>query len=98
MPLKNPGSESDTLVREAILDLLSDEEVGLVAMWEAGGPLESGSEYVDLARLRSGIRTADASTSVATGDMLPRCAVDDLTWKRILAKVERVVERTSGAR
>ncbi len=96
--MKKLGSENDYLVREAILDLLSDDEVGRVAMWEAGGLLETGSEYVDLARLRAGIRTVDGATSVVAGDMLPRCAVDDLTWTRILAKVGRVVERTSGAR
>jgi len=73
--------------REAILKLLSDDEIARVSTREAGAPLEPGDEYVDLKHLRRGVRYMTSMTHVRTSDLLPRNAVSDETWTKICARL-----------
>jgi hypothetical protein len=70
--------------REAILALLSDAEVAKVSRAEDGARLVEGDEYVDLEDLASGIHQVQATSRSAPGHFLPRSAVSDATWQRIV--------------
>jgi hypothetical protein len=77
------------LKREAILKLLTDVEVAKVSTAEDAPRLVEGDEYVDLEDLDSGVRVqlVQATPRTAPGRALPRSAVSDATW----AKIVRVV-------
>ncbi len=77
---------SDYARRERILDLLSDEEVAKVSTAEAGVRLADGEEYIDLEKLEQGIRQAHGETA-AVGRLLPRSAVREATWGRIVSEI-----------
>jgi hypothetical protein len=76
-------------IRESILELLSDEEVARVSAAETATGLVDGDEYLDLERLDQGVRHAQGS-SVAMGSVLPKKAVHDQTWRKILAELPAV--------
>jgi len=78
--------------RERILELLSDEEVARVSTAEAQVRLEDGDEYVDLERIEEGVRQAHGPTT-AMGRLLPRSAVSDATWSKILSQVGSAARR-----
>lgn len=73
--------------RDAILKLLSDDEISRVSAREAGPPLDPGDEYVDLKHLRHGVRRMTVMTHVKTSDVLPRSAVSAETWSKICARL-----------
>ncbi len=81
---------NDYVTRDAILKLLSDDEVARVSTKEAGPPLVDGDEYVDLAHLNQGVRRMQASTPIKMGEVLPRSAVADKTWSKICARLATV--------
>ncbi len=74
--------------RNAILGLLSDDEVARVSTAESASKLAIGDEYVDLEHLSLGVRLA---TGVPTpmGQVLPRKAIHEATWKRILGEIDK---------
>lgn len=72
--------------RDAILTMLSDQEVGSVSTAEAASHLSSGEEYLDLEELDRGVQVAHGA-SVPMGRVLPRRAVRELTWNKILTKL-----------
>lgn len=74
--------------RERILELLSDEEVAKVSTAETQVRLPDGELYVDLERLDEGVRQAHGETT-AVGRLLPRSAVRDATWSKIVSQVGR---------
>jgi hypothetical protein len=80
----NGLSQSDYLLRETILDLLSDGELARVSTAETRVRLEEGDEFLDLERLEAGVQTADG-VLVHMGGVLPRKAVLGPTWEQILA-------------
>ena len=68
------------VTRDTILKLLSDEENARVATGEAGSRLNEGDEYLDLLHLDQGVQRAGSMK----GNFLPRSAVSDETWHKIL--------------
>ncbi len=69
--------------RARVLALLSDEENARVSTAEGTAWLSIGEEYLDLTQLARGVQRANGA-AVSTGSVLPRSAVGDLTWTRIL--------------
>jgi hypothetical protein len=74
------------VTREAILQLLSDDEVATVSTAETAPQLSVGDEYVDLEHLDDGVRRAGGAIA-PMGRLLPKKAVHDATWAKILAKL-----------
>lgn len=77
---------SEYTARERILGLLSDEEVARVSTAETQLRLADGDEYLDLERIEEGVRQVHGPTT-ATGRLLPRSAVRDATWSKILGQL-----------
>jgi hypothetical protein len=83
------SDRADQLTRETILKLLSDEENAKVSTAEGAASLPEGEEFVDLEHLDQGVQTATASmTKERAGHIVPRSAVHDVTWSKILAQLE----------
>jgi len=72
--------------RDLILEFLSDEEVARVSTSETAARLSEGDEYIDLAALPQGVQRADGVAPVM-GHILPRKAVREGTWNRILTQL-----------
>jgi hypothetical protein len=75
------------LKREAIIKLLTDAEVAKVSTVEGAPRLVEGDEYVDLEDLDSGVQLVQATPRTAPGRALPRSAVSDATWAKIVQVV-----------
>jgi hypothetical protein len=75
--------------RDEILKLLSADELGFVSSAEEG-KIPEGGEYLDLEHLELGVQVADPDTHAA--HMLPRTAVADATWDKILEVLETPIE------
>ncbi len=78
---------SEYEARERILRLLTDEEVAKVSTAEEQVHLADGEEYVDLERVEDGVRQAHGGETIPAGRVLPRSAVRDETWSRIVSQV-----------
>jgi hypothetical protein len=76
-----------TLKREAILRLLTDAEVAKVSRAEGEPRLIEGDEYIDLEDLGSGVQLVQATPRTAPGRALPRSAVSDATWAKIVKAI-----------
>jgi len=74
------------VTRDSILKMLSNDEVDRVTTAETKFRLVSGEEYVDLAKLELGVQRAKGART-AMANMLPRSAVLEETWTRIVAKL-----------
>jgi hypothetical protein len=72
--------------RDGILNLLSDDEVARVSTAETPAHLLEGDEYIDLGQLEKGVRRADG-VATPMGRVLPRKAVHELTWSKIVAQL-----------
>ena len=83
--MANSGA-SKYMARDRILELLSDEEVAKVSTAETQVGLADGDEYLDLEKLDEGVRQAHGQTT-ATGRLLPRSAVRDATWSKIISQL-----------
>ncbi|MGN6111154.1 MAG: hypothetical protein ACTHU0_39010 [Kofleriaceae bacterium] len=68
--------------RNQILRLLSDTEAEGVATAETH-PIPAGEEFLDLEHLERGVQRAEPATRSA--HTIPRTAVSDSTWQKILA-------------
>jgi hypothetical protein len=77
------------LNREAILSLLTDGEVAKVSRAEGEHRLIEGDEYIDLEDIDSGVQLVQAAPRTAPGRALPRSAVADETWAKIVKAVAR---------
>lgn len=77
------------LRRHAVLELLSDEEVARVSNAETAAQLADGEDYIDLGRPERGALRASASTTIAMGDVLPRSAVSEETWAKLILAVHQ---------
>ena len=75
------------VTRDAILKLLSDDEIARLSTREGGPALAVGDEYVDLKHLKNGVRRMTATTRVKISDVLPRRAVSAETWRKIRARL-----------
>jgi len=79
----NPELRTEYVTRDSILKLLSDEEIARVSMAETAARLSDGDEYVDLEQIEQGVRRA-VGTTTPMARMLPRKAVHEDTWTKIL--------------
>ena len=75
------------LKRDAVLRLLTDDELSRVSTTEAQSALGDGEEYVDLEYPERGVLRAQSGVSVKMTTVLPRSAVSEQTW----ANIERAV-------
>jgi hypothetical protein len=89
----NPSSKKDALTRETILALLTERENAKVSQAEDAGRLIEGDEYVDLEDLGSGVQLVQATPRTAPGHALPRSAVSDATWTKIVHAVAAALHR-----
>jgi hypothetical protein len=97
--LGNTGSSdlsTSYTTRESILNLLSDDEVASVSTAETAPGLLDAEEYLDLERLEEGVQRAKGTTPVM-GRVLPRKAVHDATWAKILTQVTAASSSTTGS-
>ena len=85
----------DYLTRDNIMRLLSDDEVAAVSTAQTAPHLADGDEYVDLGTLSRGTHGGHGVTT-AMGHVLPRKAVADATWQRILLALETDRERMAA--
>jgi hypothetical protein len=74
---------NDYVTRESVLKLLSHDEVAKVSTAETADRLAAGDEYLDLEQLEQGVQRA-GGTAVTMGHVLPRKAVHENTWSKIL--------------
>lgn len=81
------AQRAEHVSRDTILKLLSNEEIARVSTAEAASALAEGEEYLDLEHLDQGVERAKASTKVTMGQVLPRSAVREETWRKILAQL-----------
>ena len=77
------------LTRDAILKLLSDDEIARVATLESAEQLAAGEEYLDLARPERGVLRAEAGRALDMAHVLPRSALGEETWAKILEEARR---------
>ena len=82
----NSHKRIDYLTRDGVMKLLSDDEAASVSNAESAAHLDEGDEYLDLEHLDEGVRKAD-SLIVDMGRVLPRKAIHEITWSKILAVV-----------
>jgi hypothetical protein len=82
-------ARSENEARRRIMALLSDEEVARVANAETAASLAKGDEYVDLDRSERGVQRV-ASPPPKPGTVLPKKAVREDTWKKIVAQLPRL--------
>jgi hypothetical protein len=78
---------TDYVTRDAILKLLSDDEVSAVSTAETASKLSEGDQYIDLEDLAQGVRTA-GSNAVTMRQVLPKKAVQVATWSKILQQIK----------
>lgn len=81
------------LTREHLMNALSDDEVASVSSAESANGLVEGDEYLDLQELGLGVKRA-LCTAVSMGTVLPRKAVHENTWKKLLAQLAPVSRRS----
>lgn len=74
------------LTRDRVLKLLSDNEIASVCTAESAARLEDGDEYLDLEALAQGVHGARGAAT-PMGRLLPRKAVQEETWGKILKEL-----------
>jgi hypothetical protein len=82
-------TKKNLLTRDSILKLLTDAEVAKVSRAEDQARLIEGDVYVDLEDLDSGVQLVQRTPRTAPGHALPRSAVSDATWAKIVNAVAR---------
>jgi hypothetical protein len=81
------AKRANYLSRDAIMNLMSNDEIAKVSSVEASTGLKTGDEYVDLENLDKGIQRASVAASVNLKHAVPRGAVSSETWSRIMAEL-----------
>jgi hypothetical protein len=74
--------------REELQSLLSDGEIARVSRAEGDARLVEGDEYIDLEDVAAGVHQVHA-TSIRPARALPRSAVSEATWAKIVAVIGR---------
>lgn len=88
---------SSVSVRARILDLLSEGEMANIGMPQAAADMRKGDEYLDLEHLGLGVLRAVGSRS-EHGDVLPRKAIHEDTWRRVLRGCTQELRRRRPGR
>ncbi len=78
------SARDELSARNSIMMLLSDEETARVTTAEAGPSLVEGSEFLDLEHLERGIQRVSGAATPEMADVIPRSAVGNDTWSRIV--------------
>ena len=81
--MKAHDKQLQHLTRDRILKLMSDDEIARVSMAESAPRLEAGEAYLDLDSLEQGVQRS-LGPETRMGCILPRKAVRERTWERIL--------------
>jgi hypothetical protein len=85
--MTNSAKPAVYVTRDAILKLLSNEEIGRVSSAEVDSRIV-GSDYLDLEHLDRGVQNVySVATKITMGNVLPRSAVNEETWSKILAQL-----------
>jgi hypothetical protein len=84
----NDHKRADYIIRDRVLNLLSDSEIASVSTAESARDLREGEEYVDLEQIEHGVQRA-LKTRAPMGRLLPRKAVREDTWVEILTLLSR---------
>ncbi len=79
-------TRNDYLTRDKVLKLLTDDEVAHVTTAETKDHLADGDEFLDMEHLSLGVQRAPGA-KVAMGLVLPRKAVHEKTWDKILHEI-----------
>jgi N-ethylmaleimide reductase len=82
---------SEYLTREAVLRCLTDYEVAQVSTAETAERLDDADEYLDLEHLERGVQRPLGRSRAPMGTVLPRKAIHDLTWFKMLARIADAV-------
>ncbi len=77
------------VLRDGIMNLLSDEEVASVSTAETAEKLADGDEYIDLEQLDQGVLRAQA-VPTPMGRVLPKKSVRQDTWTKILMQLTKL--------
>jgi hypothetical protein len=77
-------TRAEYVTRDSVLKLLSDSEIASVSTAESAPRLADGDEYLDLTQLARGVQRAPGP-STPMGHVLPKKAVHEATWKKIVA-------------
>lgn len=85
--MRTKATSTEYVVRKALLQLLSNDEVARVSSMEGAARLAEGEEYVDLKHPQRGVRRVQATTALTMSEVLPRSAVRDATWSKICARL-----------
>ena len=85
----SPSTRLELVTRETVLMLLTDAETAKVSTAEAATGLSDGAEYLDLEHIDQGIQRANTTTKLTMGHVVPRSAVSDVTWTKILVQLTR---------
>jgi hypothetical protein len=93
--MKNPN-RNQYVSRDRILKLLNNDEVASVSTAETAASLGEGEEFLDLERLDRGVQQAHGSAPVM-GRVLPRKAVHEKTWSKILDELAAFRSETAPA-
>ncbi len=81
------SNKKNAMTRETILALLTDTEVAKVCDAEGVKRLIEGDEYVDLKNPGAGVQQVHATPRTSPDNTLPRSAVSDATWAKIVQSV-----------
>lgn len=79
-------SREEYLSRDAILKLLSDDEIARVSAAAGSTALHDGADYLDLEHLDRGVQKASATTKSTMVHIIPK-AVHMNTRAKIIAKL-----------
>lgn len=86
------AEQAEYVTRNTILNLLSNDEIAKVSTAEATSGLTKGAEFLDLEHLDQGVQRAGSVTKVAMGQVLPRNAVSEETWGKILLQLAGLIK------
>lgn len=78
--------KSEYVRRDTILKLLTDQEAASVSTAESAPSLAVGELYLDLEHLDHGVQRA-GDAALPMGQVLPRKAVSEATWNRIVSQL-----------
>lgn len=89
-----PDTRATYVTRDAILKLLSDDEMARVSNAETAAHLVEGDEYIDLEAPARGVRETGGTSNARMGQVLPRKAVMEKTWQKVVALLPTHPETT----
>lgn len=83
-PERNAPKGGTYATRDAIMKLLSDEEIARVAAFQADAHLAAGDEYIDLRYPERGVLCVESERVLDVAYMLPRSLLAAATWLKLV--------------